>query len=95
MNMFSWDARKALKNYEKHGVSFEDAATVFDDPLSFELEDIAHSEREPRRKRLGLSDQRWVLLLVFTRRSLEDGTQTIRIITARRASRKERQLYSG
>ena len=92
---FAWDVAKALKNYEKHGVSFEEAATVFDDPLSLEWEDIEHSEREPRMKRLGISAQRWLLALVYTKRSLEDGTQTIRIITARRASRKERQIYSG
>jgi hypothetical protein len=92
--MFSWDVAKALKNYEKHGVSFEDATTVFDDPLSWEWEDIEHSEREQRLKRLGVSAQGWMLVLVYTKRSLENGTQTIRLITARRASRKERQIYS-
>ena len=88
--MFSWDADKARKNYEKHDVPFEEAGEVFSDPKALDWEDLAHSEREPRSKRLGSSAGGRVLLIVYTRRRLENDTQTIRIISAR----KERQVYS-
>jgi uncharacterized DUF497 family protein len=51
--MFSWDADKALKNYQKHDVAFEEAGEVFSDPKALDWEYLAHSEREPRSKRLG------------------------------------------
>ena len=62
--MFSWDARKALKNYEKHGVPFEEASTVFADPDALDWEDLEHSHVERRSKRLGRSSERRVLLVV-------------------------------
>ena len=92
--MFSWDTRKALKNYGKHGVTFEEATTVFGDPEALDWEDLHHSEGELRWKRLGLSIEGRVLLLVYTLRRLKDGTETIRIISARQASRKERKAYA-
>ena len=92
--MFSWDAAKALKNYEKHGVPFEEAATVFSDPEGLDWEDLGHPA-ECRCKRLGLSRRGRVLLVVCTLRRLSDGTETIRIISARPASRKERTAYAG
>ena len=51
--MFSWDARKALSNLKKHGVSFEEAATVFGDPETLDWEDPGHSDAEFCSKRLG------------------------------------------
>ena len=94
--MFSWDARKALKNYEKHGVPFEEAATIFSDPDGLDWEDLEHGgQTERRSKRLGRSSQRRVLLVVYTLRRLANGTETIRIISARQASRKERKAYAG
>ena len=93
--MFSWDAQKALKNFEKHGVPFEEAATVFGDPEGLEWEDLHHGDSERRWKRLGISSQRRVLMVVYTLRRLANGTETIRIISARQASRKERKAYSG
>jgi uncharacterized DUF497 family protein len=92
--VFSWDDRKALSNLEKHGVSFEEAETVFADPNALEWDDLHHSEAERRLKRLGLSVRRRVLILVYTLRRLKDGEKTIRIISARRASRKERKAYA-
>jgi uncharacterized DUF497 family protein len=53
--VFAWDARKAARNLEKHGVSFEEAATVFADPEALEWEDLEHSHGERRFKRLGIS----------------------------------------
>ena len=93
--MFSWDTRKALTNYEKHGVPFEEAATIFSDPEGLDWEDFQHGETEHRRKRLGQSSQGRVLLVVYTLTRLANGTETIRIISARQASRKERKAYAG
>jgi uncharacterized protein len=93
--MFSWDPRKAITNFEKHRVSFEEAATVFVDPEGLDWEDITHSNHEIRYKRIGLSLERNVLLVVYTVRRSRDGKETIRIISARLASKKERQAYSG
>ena len=93
--MFSWDARKALRNYEKHGVPFEEASTVFADPDALDWEDLEHADTERRWKRLGMSRQGRVLLVVYTLRRLKGGTETICIISARQASRKERKAYAG
>lgn len=92
--MFSWDTGKAIANFDKHGISFEEAATVFGDPDGLDWEDEIHSEVEPRSKRLGKSSLGRVVLAVYTLRRLKDDKETIRIISARQASRKERQAYS-
>jgi uncharacterized DUF497 family protein len=94
-NVFSWDARKAVENLKKHGVSFEEAATVFADPDALEWEDLGHSSAEQRFKRLGFSVQGRALILVYTIRRLANGKETIRVISARRASAKERKAYAG
>ncbi len=93
--MFAWDARKATRNLKKHAVAFEEAVTVFADPEALEWEDLEHSQHESRFKRLGISDKGRVLILVYSYRRLKDGGETLRIITARRASRKEREAYAG
>ena len=92
--MFSWDARKALKNYQKHDVPFEEASTVFGDPDALDWEDLEHPAEERRWKRLGLSTEGRVLLVVYTLRRFKNGIETIRIISARQASRRERQAYA-
>jgi hypothetical protein len=92
--VFTWDARKAAGNFEKHGVSFEEAVTVFADPDALEWEDMEHSDQENRFKRLGLSWKGRVLILVYSYRRLKNGKETLRIITARRASPKERKAYA-
>ncbi len=93
--MFAWDARKALRNYGKHGVPFEEASTAFADPDGLDWEDLEHTDTERRWKRLAMSPQGRVLLVVYTLRRLKSGTETIRIISARQASRKERKAYAG
>jgi hypothetical protein len=92
--MFSWDVRKALVNYEKHGVAFEEAATVFVDPAGLDWADAARSAYERRHKRLGRSVAGRILLLVYTVRRTPHGQETIRIISARQASRKKRKAYA-
>lgn len=91
--MFSWDTGKAIINFEKHGVPFEEAATIFDDPDGLDWEDIAHSHSEQRNKRLGRSNLGRILLVVYTIRRIRNEKEAIRIISARQASRKERRAY--
>lgn len=93
--MFTWDLTKAISNFEKHGISFEEAVTIFDDPDALDWKDASHSVAEPRFKRLGSSISERVLLIIYTVRRIEHGKETIRIISARKASRKERKAYAG
>ena len=87
--MFEWDARKASANQEKHGASFEEAASVFGDPDALDGPDVGHSRQESRYLRLGRAATGRVLMVSYTRRRRGNG-ETIRIISARRASRRER-----
>jgi len=83
---FSWVERKAASNLKKHGVSFDEASTVFADPLALAIEDLL----DPRRTLLlGRSIRHRVLLVVHA--ELDDDT--IRIISARRATSHERRRY--
>ena len=93
--MFSRDAGKALQNYQKHGVTFEEDSTVLGDPEGMDWEDLEQAHTERRWKRLGLSTEGRVLLVVCTLRRLENDIETIRIISARQASRREREAYAG
>jgi uncharacterized DUF497 family protein len=93
--VFSWDAPKASSNLWKHGVSFEEAATVFSDPEGLDWDDTEHSLLEQRSTRLGFSVTGRILLVVYTARSLKNEKETIRIISARQATRKERKAYAG
>jgi uncharacterized DUF497 family protein len=91
---FEWDEKKAAGNLKKHGVSFDEAATAFLDPLGLDGEDMEHSSREPRRLRLARSLSGRLLVIAYTirRRGHEEAA---RIISARRASRQERSAYEG
>jgi hypothetical protein len=85
---FQWDENKARINLSKHGVSFEEATTVFGDPLSLTIPDPAHSQVEDRLIVPGKSHQQKLLVVVHTERG-----DSIRVISARRASRRERKSY--
>ncbi|HZW86868.1 MAG TPA: BrnT family toxin [Gallionella sp.] len=85
---FQWDKEKALQNFKKHGVTFEEAATAFYDVLSNTISDNEHSEGEARFLLLGLSNQSRLLVVSHT-----DGGNSIRIISARPATNKERKYY--
>jgi len=89
---FSWDDRKNIANQKKHKVSFEEAQTVFFDEYAIEYNDPDHSESEDRFLLLGHSYRIRVLVVSYTLR--KDGIE-IRIISARRATKKERKAYSG
>ena len=92
--MFDWDPRKANSNWVKHGVSFEEAATAFLDAAGLDGEDVEHSAGEERRLRLAKSSLSRILVIAYTIRR-KDHEEVTRIISARRASRKERNTYEA
>ena len=87
---FEWDPEKAKANLDKHGISFEEAATVFYDESGVEFYDDEHSEWEDRFLLLGLSSEMKLLLVCHCYRS-EDAV--IRIISARKATKSEAKHY--
>jgi uncharacterized DUF497 family protein len=89
---FEWDPRKDAENRRKHGVSFEEARTVFADEYALLLDDPDHSAAEDRFILLGLSVAFRVVLVVHTYR---EPDETIRIISARKATKRERQQYNA
>ena len=86
---FEWDDRKARDNFVKHGVSFGEAQTVFLDPLAYIFDDELHSIDEVREIIIGHSRDDHLLLVCFTERQ----PASVRIISARRATRRERKDY--
>jgi len=85
---FEWDSRKAAANRRKHGATFEEAATVFGNPLAVVFADEDHSISERREMIIGYSDNNRLLLVAFTERGGK-----IRIISARHATKRERRDY--
>lgn len=85
---FEWDENKAASNLKKHGVDFEEAKTVFDNPLAVIFEDELHSSQERREIIIGHSRRNRLLLVSFTERPAG-----IRIISARVATQREREDY--
>lgn len=89
---FEWDPDKAKRNLEEHGISFEEAQTVFYDEFAVEFYDDKHSEEEDRFLMLGLSTHLKLLLVCHCYRERE---AIIRIISARKATKTEAQFYGG
>jgi uncharacterized DUF497 family protein len=85
---FDWDPRKATANLQRRRPSFDEAATVLEDPLSTTYPDDAHSEDEARFVTIGASHRGRILVVAHTERD-----ETIRIISARQATRREREFY--
>ncbi len=92
MIKFEWDDQKAKSNLKKHGVSFEEARSVFYDDNAIQFFDSENSESEDRFLMLGLSYNSGILLVCHCER--EKG-EVIRIISARKATAKERKHYKG
>jgi uncharacterized protein len=88
MLLFEWDTDKARKNIKIHGVSFDEASTAFRDTLSLTIHDPLHSDEEDRVILIGNSCANRVLVIVHTERG-----DKIRIISARKATIKERKQY--
>jgi uncharacterized DUF497 family protein len=87
---FEWDLKEAKRNLRKHGVSFEEAVTVFYDPLSVTFDDPDHSEEEYRFITIGLSSSDRLIVVSHT----ESG-DSVRIISARPATVHERKRHEG
>lgn len=85
---FEWNESKAARNSTKHGVSFEEAKTVFDDPLYVDFYDPDHSEGEERYLIVGESNQGRLLIVSYTERG-----NSVRLISAREVTRTEREAY--
>lgn len=92
MIRFEWDTAKAAANVNKHGVSFDEAQTVFYDEFAVQFFDEEHSDDEERFLLLGLSTGAKLLLVCHCER--ESGA-VIRIISARKATKRERAFYGG
>jgi len=88
MLFFAWDSTKAKKNIKIHGVSFDEASTAFKDTLSLTIYDPLHSDDEHRQILIGSSYQNRMLVIVYTERG-----DKIRIISARKATKHERNRY--
>lgn len=88
---FEWDANKAQSNHRKHGVRFEDAVLVFDDPRHLSRQD-RYENGEYRWQTIGMMHGIVVILVAHSVR-FESGNEIIRIISARKADRKERNRY--
>ena len=88
---FEWDERKNASNQNKHGISFEEAITVFSDELGRLIPDPDHSEGEERFILMGMSAHLRVLVICHC----EKDSNVIRIISARKASKSERKQYEG
>lgn len=89
---FEWDTTKAESNFRKHGIRFEEAAHVFTDPLAVSgIERIEHGEL--RWQTIGTVGGCLLVLVAHTVRQDDESSEVIRIISARRADRKERRLY--
>ena len=87
---FARDNYKAAANFRKHGVSFSEAETVFDDPLAVIAEDRQHSEQEPREVITEHSETGRLLFVCFVERA-----GAVRLISARQATRRERKNYEN
>ena len=85
---FEWHDKKAIANKKKHGITFEEASTVFGDFFSITIYDPAHSVAEERFITIGMSDRNRVIVVVHT-----DRHNTIRIISARKAAKNEIKQY--
>lgn len=93
MISFEWDDKKALKNIQKHGVSFEEASSVFYDDFAVQFYDKEHSQlEEDRFLILGISNKSKILMVCHCEKQQED---TLRIFSARKATKKERKFYQG
>jgi uncharacterized DUF497 family protein len=87
---FEWDPEKAKKNYKKHRVSFEEAVTVFYDPLSATFDDPDHPVREQRFITIGFSSRGRLLVVSYAERG-----KALRIISARHATAHERERHEN
>ena len=87
--VFEWDEEKAIRNEAEHGVTFEEAKTIFNDPFAMTVSDPDHSDEEERWLDIGLSTRGGLLVIWYTERS-----ERIRIIGSRKATKSEERAYA-
>lgn len=87
---FEWDEEKAESNLRKHGISFDEAITVFGDASALTFSDTDHSDTEDRSRTYGLSNKGRLLVVVHTERRNQ-----VRVISARKATRHEKSIYQN
>lgn len=92
---FKWDPAKATENHNKHGVAFDEAATIFKDPEAISIFDPDHSETEDRWVTIGLSERGRLLIVIHTFREEDAAAVTIRVISSRKATKYETATYGG
>lgn len=92
---FEWDPQKARLNYKKHGIRFEEAATVFRDPRALTIFDPNHSEVEYRWTTMEISKTGKLLIVCHTFQQENNEAVSIRIFSSRKAARKESKSYGG
>jgi uncharacterized DUF497 family protein len=92
---FEWDPGKAKRNRQKHGVGFEQVATVFRDPQAMSVFDEAHSKTEDRWITLGVSASGGLLVVHHTFEQVDENTIRIRIFSGRKATKNEAGQYGG
>lgn len=90
---FEWDPAKAKENLRKHGISFEQATSVFRDPKALTFFDEEHSESEDRWVTLGRSDRENLLVVIHTFHEISGNEFDVRLISARSATRREQKDY--
>ena len=87
---FEWDEEKSRSNFRKHGVSFEEAKTVFNDPFAISIDDPDHSDEDERYIDIGISSKGRVVVVWYTERN-----ENIRIIGCRKATKTESRAYEN
>jgi uncharacterized DUF497 family protein len=90
---FEWDRNKARTNLVKHKISFEGATSVFKDERAISISDDKHSDEEERWLTIGMDEVTRTLVVIHTYISLDKNNCNIRLISARKATRKEQQMY--
>jgi uncharacterized protein len=90
---FEWDPRKARDNFDKHGVAFEEAATIFKDSRALSVFDSDHNEAEDRWITMGISEKGRLLIVFHTFREEIEDAVAIRIISSRKATKQETKTY--
>ena len=90
MFKFEWDDQKATSNAVKHGVSFDEAVSVFGDAMALTLADVDHTDVEDRSRTYGISNKSRLLVVIHTERR-----SGLRIISARKATRNEKEIYEN
>jgi len=91
---FEWDVNKARTNLSKHKISFEGATSVFRDERAISISDEEHSDDEERWLTIGMDEVTRTLVVIHTYISVDEDNCNIRLISARKATKKEQQIYN-